>query len=841
MKHTRFYTLCMAAIGLSVPITGHSQSALEEIIVTATKREQTLQDIPVAVTVTTGETIEKAAIQDIKDLQSVVPTLRVSQLQNSSNTNFSIRGFGNGANNAGIEPSVGVFIDGVYRSRSVAQIADLPNVTRVEVLSGPQNTLFGKNASAGAISIITREPDGTSAGKVGLTLGNFSQVVAKAQLEGAVTDNLAFDISGSYNTRDGYIRNENTGTDINERNRYDIRGQLVWLPNDDMKIRVIADYSEIDEVCCGALNLFDGPTGNAIRAIGGQFVPNDSEALRGFFSEDAFEEIEAKGISGQLDWDFDNFTFTSITSYRETDRISNVDADFTSADLVTNDFDVDFETFTQEFRLTSSGGGDVDWMLGAFFFDESISQSDRLIQTSDTRAYFDAFTGLLGAPGALAGIESALGLPVGNFFFNEEVRELSTLDNTSYSLFGTVDWHFTESTTLTLGLNYTKDEKDATVTQLEASRFSSVDLAQLGFGSAFGTITGLPPTPENIAANPGAAAAAQAAANNPATNPLLGLRALQFTPPILDIPNAFEDGSTDDDEVTYTVRLAHNINDAVNVYANYSTGFKASSWNLSRQSRPTPATIAQLQAAGAALPPNLAPGVRFADPEEATLYELGLKAKFDRWSVNLAVFDQEIEGFQSNVFLGGGFNLINAGSQSTQGVEFDIVYYPTDNLKLGLTGLFLDPEYDDFANAAVPVGSSFDAVPTSLSSSPTDGVGSLTGQTPSGIHETSLSFNVNYSFNIGDMEAYVGGDYQYDDNIQVIDNVSPEIASREVKNLNLSAGIRTNNGLGVSIWGRNVTDHVTLISAFPATAQAGSFNGYRTQPRTYGVTVTKEF
>ena len=125
----------------------------DEIIVTATKREQTLQEVPISVTVTDAVTIERAQILDLKDLQSIVPTLRIPQFQNSNQTNFVIRGFGNGANNPGIEPSVGVFIDGVYRSRAAAQIGDLPKLERVEVISGPQSTLFGKNASVGVISL----------------------------------------------------------------------------------------------------------------------------------------------------------------------------------------------------------------------------------------------------------------------------------------------------------------------------------------------------------------------------------------------------------------------------------------------------------------------------------------------------------------------------------------------------------------------------------------------------------------------------------------------------------------------------------------------------------------
>ena len=148
-------TCCIALIANAQ----ESDMVLEEVVVMATKREQTLQEVSVAVSVVSADTIEKSQINDIIDLQTAVPSLRVTQLQSSGQTNFLIRGFGNGANNPGIEPSVGVFIDGVYRSRSASAIADLPNIERIEVLRGPQSTLFGKNASAGVINIVTAAPN----------------------------------------------------------------------------------------------------------------------------------------------------------------------------------------------------------------------------------------------------------------------------------------------------------------------------------------------------------------------------------------------------------------------------------------------------------------------------------------------------------------------------------------------------------------------------------------------------------------------------------------------------------------------------------------------------------
>ena len=260
---------------------------------------------------------------------------------------------------------------------------------------------------------------------------------------------------------------------------------------------------------------------------------------------------------------------------------------------------------------------------------------------------------------------------------------------------------------------------------------------------------------------------------------------------------------------------------------------------MSRDSRPTADNIAGL---GASTENNLTSGTRFAGPEDATAYEIGLKASFERGSLNVAIFDQSIKGFQSNVFLGTGFNLVNAGEQSTQGIEFDLAYYPIDALRLTLAGTFLDPKFDSFENAAVPEGSAFDAIVTSESSAADDGIGSLTGQTPAGIHEVSLSASATYSFVLSNgMDGFVRGDYQYDDAVATNDNVPAELSIEEVKNLNISTGLSMDDGWSVSIWGRNLTDHATTTTAFPTVAGTQGYFGYRNQPRTYGLTASKAF
>ena len=788
MKLIRAQKSCLALAVASIFAGSMAQAAIEEIIVTANKREQTLQDIPVSVTVTTGDTISKAAIQDIIDLQSVVPTLRVSQLQSSTNTSFAIRGFGNGSNNEGIEPSVGVFIDGVYRSRAGSAISDLPRLERVEVLSGPQSILFGKNASAGVISIVTPKPSGETGGYIEASIGNIGYKNTKALFESAISEDLSFDVSANMTQRDGYFTNVAGGAAMNERERWGVRGQVSWTPTDNTEVRIIADYDEIDEVCCGVSNLVNGPTGAVIGLLGGELVPEQPFAYRIAADIDPFNEVENGGVSIQIDVDYDNFVLTSITSQRFSDTFEALDIDFTSAPLTqTSPNDLNVDTFSQEIRLTSTGDGDLSWMVGAFYFDEDVKYDSEVLWGPQARNYFDALVAGLGAPGALGAVEAGIQVPAGTFFANGTgAQDSFTQDDQSSSIFGQFDLLLNEQLTLTAGFNYTEAKKEVTVSQVNTNAFAAVPAAFVG-----------------------------------------ALSALQGTlPPVVNLPNSIEDNTSDDSDTTYTLRLAYDLNDSVNIYGSYATGFKASSWNLSRDSGPNAADLAALQAAGLTTnAPNLSAGSRFASPEESEVYELGLKAVFERGSFNMAIFDQNIKGFQSSIFNGTGFELRNAGMQSTKGIEFDLAYYPIDSLKLGLAGTLLDPLYDEF------VGGGFEGA-------------DLSGAKPAGIHEVTLSFSALYDFRLGNNDAYARADYQYADEVTIVDNLPPAvaaIATREIGSLNMSAGMNTPSGLNLSIWARNVTNDQYLTSGFPTPAQAGSFNIYPNQPRTFGITARKSF
>ncbi|HEU4652272.1 MAG TPA: TonB-dependent receptor, partial [Croceibacterium sp.] len=678
-----------------------------DILVTATKREKTLQDTPVAVSVTTAETLERAQIRDLRDLQTVVPSLSVGQRQSSANTNFFIRGFGNGANNAGIEPSVGVFVDGVYRSRTAAQITDLPDVQRIEVLRGPQSTLFGKNASAGVISITTEAPQFELGGSVEATYGNYDQVILKGHITGPVSDTVAASFVAGYNKRDGLFRDDGTGDRTNERDRGFIRGQVLYDAGGSFRARVIADYDSIGENCCAVVNVQDGLATPVIRALGGQVnTPADKFDNVVYNNFNSTNNIDNYGVSAQLDYDInDAFTVTSITAYRKTDADTLQDSDFTSADLVyPNSQNLEIGTFTQELRLAGEITDRIDLLLGAFYISEDIDQQNQLIYGSQFRTYANTLVQQLsGGALNLATLEGAFGAADGRSYAGQFLapgqgfHEDYTLDSEAYSLFGQVDFEIVDGLVLTLGGNYTDDSKTYVTNAVSTDVFSGINLdapQYAGFrnpllrGGALaqgvGTAAGLgrPATPTEIAAfaaaNPaafgvisaGATAYANANQNNPAANPLGPLRALQFMPPFVNVPNAVEDNETSDDNFSYTIRLAYDVSDAINVYLSYATGFKASWINLSRDSRPTAADRTALIAGGYGVN-NLTAGSRYAGPEESRVIEGGIKGNWGNISANLAVFDQEIKGFQSNIFTGSGFVLLNAGEQSTFGVEFE--------------------------------------------------------------------------------------------------------------------------------------------------------------------------
>ena len=840
-----------------------------EIVVTATKREQTLQDVPVAVSVTTAQTIERAQIRDIRDLATVVPSLRVNQLQSSANTNFYIRGFGNGANNAGIEPSVGLFVDGVYRSRSASMIADLPDVQRIEVLRGPQSTLFGKNASAGVISLVTKKPQFKFGGNVEASYGNFNAIVLKGVVTGPISQNVAVSLAGGYNKRDGYVDDLGTGNKENERNRWFVRGQMLFEPSSDLSIRLIGDYSKIDENCCAVVNLQRSSASNAVLALGGRLSdPANPFADVIYNNFDSTNKIDNWGASAQIDYSMGLLKLTSITAYRRTKAITNQDSDFSSADLIGRNYqDLRIDTFTQEFRASTDWDGPVNALIGAFYFNEKINQSNELLLGTQFRPYADlliqGLSGqLLGTPFSLGQIEQVLSLGTGQDYLGKSFlpgrgfRERYHLADESFSIFSQIDFEVTDGLTLTGGVNYTHDKKQFATDSNSDEIFSAIPLAspalQAGVTQVLAQqkvsqlISSTNPVDIGnwIAANsaifngvivPGAAQTAQG---------LRALNALQFLPPFLNLPNTLETGRVSDGHWTFTARAAYDISDTVNIYASYATGYKAASVNLSRDSRPSATDFATIQSnpTYAALRiPNLAAGSRYAGPEESTVYEAGLKGNWGVASANFAVFKQTIKGFQSNIFTGLGFFLANAGEQSSFGIEFEGMVKPTKALTFTLAMTYLDPKFDDFQLS---------------------GVGNLTGTRPGGVSQLSTTFGAQWDQPLANGDHVIlRGDYHYEAPFALVEGLpglviknpitglpatgtsadyAPAIAAaqnrkQEINLVSASLTYAMENGLELTVWGRNLTDSRTILQIFDSPAQSGSISGYPSEPRTYGV------
>jgi iron complex outermembrane receptor protein len=794
----------------TAPVAAPTETATDDIIVTATKRPQTLQDVPVSVAVTNQQTIERAQIRDLIDLQSVVPSLKVIQANTVGATNFYIRGFGNGAGNVGIEGSVGVFIDGVYRSRSAASLNDLPEVERIEVLRGPQSTLFGKNVSAGAINIVTRRPSFKRSGSAELTLGNFGLVASKATITGPLAENVAIRLSGNVNGRDGTLHDVVTGKRINDRNRYSLRGDLLFTPTPQLAVRIIADYNKINELCCGAVQLFNGPATQLIGAprpigLGGQVSdPAHKFDRQVAYNIDPFNKITGKGISGEIDYDFGGAKLTSITAYRIQSNRSGEDVDFTGADLSSR---LDFtrtKTFTQEVRLASNGKGRFNWLLGAFYDHENLDTSSTLSFGQDIRAFADKLSG--GNIFTLEYLQHFVTPSIipGGTYFQPGVAIVApfTLKQDSYSLFGQADYKVTDALTLTGGLAYLNDRKASTsnINLLDPfSRLNLQNVPQLPFlgipASAFAALGGLQ----------------FFYANAPTHGPV-------------NYPNANESGILKGHKLTYLARAAYDFG-RINAYVSYSTGWKSGAYNLSYDARA----------------PDVNGIGRTADPENTTLYEAGLKTRFRGGFVNLAVFKQSIKGFQSNAYTGTGYSLVNAGKESVKGFEVDAAARPLPWLSLtgGLT--YLDAKYNSFLRAPCV---SFDPVcPVNSAGQFITPFRDLSGQRPAGIPKWNASTSATISHDFGNgLSSFVRGEFDYSSKVQLVETVPANLSTYGNRNFNASIGIVSAPiGAQILFWARNLTNYKTIVAAFPTVAQQGSYTGYPNEPRTYGVTLTKRF
>ena len=434
-----------------------AQAVLEEVVVTAQKREQSIQDVPISITAISGENLQANIVQDVYDLRATVPALEVRGVDPpSQGAAFAIRGLGSSVFNMGFEPTVGTFIDGVYISRSgLVASSDLLDLDRVEVLKGPQGTLFGKNTTGGVVHFITNKPSFDEVeGSAEVTYQEYDQVRVRGVINVPVQDNFAARIAASWHNGDGYLDNAN-GEDLNDRDRFTIRGQLMWEPSADLNIRVIADYSEVDENCCWPVRNTNNPLNPLVNAplaaaIGSNVIdPPDLDNLRVAANGGLIFDAEDFGISGEINWQLGNITVTSITAYRDYQDLNTKDNDFTGVDILTNtDTLPEVSIVSEEFRIAGVSedigiGQSVDWVVGFYYANEKV-QRTREFTWGPQITSFPFF-----APGLFGNIP-------GRAFYDEFSQEVDTIAG-----FGHITIDINDKLSLTGGVRYTNDDKNA--------------------------------------------------------------------------------------------------------------------------------------------------------------------------------------------------------------------------------------------------------------------------------------------------------------------------------------------------------------------------------------------
>ncbi|HNR22524.1 MAG TPA: TonB-dependent receptor, partial [Steroidobacteraceae bacterium] len=548
---------------------------LDEVLVTAQKREQNVQDVPIVVTAVSGQLLQDSGVHDIKDLTLLVPGLIVTSTSNETSTTARIRGMGTVGDNIGLESSVGVVIDEVYRPRNGVGFGDLGELERIEVLKGPQGTLFGKNTSAGVINVKTKAPSFDVDADVALSAGNYGLLEQSFALTGPIAgDKLAGRIFLAHREYDGLL---DVGTGIGgrgdttdmDREVNTVRGQLLWRPGDNFEARLIADWSERNESCCLGVQYVTGPTGPIVAALSGGAiaVPADPFERRAYANRDTIQDIRDHGASLQMDWDLaGGATVTSVTAWRNWETENGQDSDFSGAGILFRDsknYSNTFETLTQELRIAGQNGR-LTWLAGAFYADEDLESINALNYDSQ----FEPYVSLLLTQGASTALLSPLlgRAPGTSYTLGFGSYDTYAQSSKSWALFTNNSLAITDQLELTLGLRYTDEEKKLT---------SNYD--NIGDGVGCAAVRARAPILPLILAGAGIPAASHAAI-------IAGLGSLgcaNFSDPLY---NDFSHSQKiSEGEWSGTAKLAYRFTDDAMGYASYARGYKASGFNLDRE------------------------------------------------------------------------------------------------------------------------------------------------------------------------------------------------------------------------------------------------------------------
>lgn len=773
-----------------------------EIVVTARRRAETVQQVPIAMSVIGGTTLADTGAYNVNRLTQLQPTLQFYST-NPRNSAANIRGLGApfGLTNDGIEQGVGIYVDGVYYSRIASATFDFTDTERIEILRGPQGTLYGKNTTAGAINITTRKPSFTPEARVELTTGNYDFIQAKASASGPlVGDTLAARISASVTSRRGTIRNTALGGYANAQDNQSVRGQLLWKPAANLDITLYGDYGHQNPDCCAQIYV---RTGTTQRPLARQYA-----ALAAAFgyrppSTDAFDRLtdldtplrarqELGGVSLVGNLDLGAATLTSVSAWRFWNWDPSNDRDFIGLPITTVSANPSQQRqWSQELRIASNGKRAVDYVAGLFYFHQTIDTQGLQVQGPAASRFLLNPTGANASnPAVLNGLTS---------------RNTIGFSNTSAAVFGKLTWHLTDALSIAPGVRVNYDKKSG----------DYVSVVTTGTGALLNC-----------------SAASQAASS--VTRDRCGVLAPQSYRPDFD-----------DWNVSGDVTLAYDVARDVHAYATYARSYKSGGINLS----------------GLPLDGNNNPILAAAQvkPERVNHYELGVKTQWldRRITANLAAFWTDIADYQATVTNGQlgvlrGY-LANAESVRTRGIELDTAFRPTERLNLYANAAYTDAKYVRFTDAPCPpelAGGTAAAAGQTPSAPGTPGGISPTacdvsGQRLPGISKWAFSYGAEYSLpaKLGttDGNAYLGFDGSYRSRFS--SNPSPSaytyIDGYSIANFRL--GYRADAGWNAFLWLRNAFDQDYYELLATQSGNTGLIVGQPGDPRTYGVTVSASF
>ena len=777
--------LALAAAAAAPAVASAQEAApqLSEIIVTAERREGSLQRTPLSVSVAAQPLLAGAGVVDIKDLALVTPGLLVASTSNQTYTTARIRGVGTVGDNPGLESSVGVVVDGVYRARNGVALGDLGEVERIEVLRGPQSTLFGQNTSAGVINVVTAGPKFDFAAVGELTVGDYGTRGGSLSVTGPlIEDRLAGRLYASIRRRDG-LYDVKTGagprTETDDQNEaYEtVRGQLLWTPSSRLDVRLAADFTNRDERCCIGVQQATGPTAGILALLspdGGVSNPADVGARTGYANRDTNARIKDGGVSVHTRVETRLGQVEVVSSVRQWDAVLSQDWDFTSADLAYRPDDGDwanrFRTYSHEARLNGARGA-FDYSGGLYLMREELKRRDAFLYGAAYEDYLSrvltrSATNPVGLPGY---VSSLTGLPVGqSFVAGEGQRDRYDQTADTVALFGQGTWHATERLGLTLGLRYSRVEKEVEATYVNTDGGKACT-ALLARGVTNATIC-LPWA-------------------NPAFN------------------NRQTSESLTDDGWSGLARVEYQLTPAVLTYASWSRGRKSAGYNLDR--------------AQTGLVPDASNA--FA-PEVVDAAEIGAKASLldRRLLVSVDAFHQTYEDFQLNTFLGTTFLVRSIPEVTAKGAEVEFTARPTEGLTLQGGLIYAQTEYGDAPIAGLPL-----LAGNRLSFAPLWS-GSLAGtyERPVAAGLTArATFAAKYS------SSYNTGSDLAPDKVQEgfwVANGSVAIDAQ---------GNGEGAGWSVELWGRNLFDETYRQVAFGAPFQTGTTGAFLGAPRMVGVTL----